>query len=78
MSTCFRLWLQNPAIDIDELLKHHKQLWSRGMNEAALSLAKAAYEPIKNNNEKYLGNPETEFSDAIFSDRLQYYYPLRI
>lgn len=67
-------WVQNPAIDIDELLKHHKQLWARGLNQEALTLAKAAYEPIKDNNEKYMGNPETEFSDAIFSDRLQYYY----
>lgn len=67
-------WLQNLDTDIDELLKHHKQLWSRGLYQEALTLAKAAYEPTKNSKEQYIGSPENEFSDAIFADRLQYYY----
>lgn len=74
MQPALDYWLDNINADIDSLLKHHKELWARGLYEEALTLAKAAYEPTKNNSDKYLGHPETEFSDAIFSDRLQYYY----
>ncbi len=67
-------WLQNIDEDIDMLLIHFKQLWYRGMSKEAIKLAKAAYHPIKENDGKYINAPEADFSDGIFSDRLQYYY----
>ncbi|MFK7978673.1 MAG: hypothetical protein AB8G86_01710 [Saprospiraceae bacterium] len=67
-------WIENKDADIDNLLQHFKRLFARGMNQDAIALAKVVYSSIKDNNDKYLGNPETEFSSAIFSDSLQHYY----